>query len=289
MDKVLNGKPVAQAVFNRISAQTSATEIPRMALIKVGDDPASEYYTQNICRQASKHRLSAELIKLTADISENELSKLILKLNNMPDIHGIMLQKPLPLHISESNINVLINPLKDIDGIHPENLGRIFLSMDGFCPCTALSVLEIIKYYKIDTTSKHVVIIGRSPIVAKPLAGLLLQKDKLGNATVTVCHSYTRDIESVTAKADILVSAIGVPNFVKPQHMKEGAICIDVGINQVNINDEVSFVGDFDYNLCYSKALAITPVPGGVGSVTTSLLLANLVKAYLMQAAKKIY
>jgi methylenetetrahydrofolate dehydrogenase (NADP+)/methenyltetrahydrofolate cyclohydrolase len=290
MEKVLSGKPVAQAVYHRITELLEGTDKPCMAIIRIGEDPASDYYAKNIVKQCIKHGFTIELLQLADSITEIELSDQIHKLNDSIGIHGIIIQKPLPKHIKEDNIACLINPNKDIDGINPENIGKIFLGIDSFCPCTALSVLEIIKFYNIDTIGRHVVILGRSPVVAKPLAGLLLRKHRFGNATVTVCHSYTKDLETITRTADILIAAIGVPNFVKPEHMKDNTICIDVGINQVvDSNNNIAYIGDIDYNLSYDKALAITPVPGGVGSVTTALLLENLTNAYLAQVGKKIY
>jgi methylenetetrahydrofolate dehydrogenase (NADP+)/methenyltetrahydrofolate cyclohydrolase len=227
LDKILIGKPVAQAVYQNIASLIKDTASPRMAIIKIGDDPASEYYATNILKQCTKHGFDVFLNQLPSLSSEQVVISLIERLNHNNDIHGIIIQKPLPKHLNEDLINVSLNPSKDIDGIHPENLGKLFLALDGFCPCTALSVLEIIKYYNIETTGRHVVILGRSSVIAKPLAGILLHKGVYGNATVTICHSYTKNLKTITNSADILVAAIGVPGFVTADFIKENAICID--------------------------------------------------------------
>jgi methylenetetrahydrofolate dehydrogenase (NADP+) / methenyltetrahydrofolate cyclohydrolase len=288
MEKLLYGKPISKSLQNKILEDMPIDCIPTMALIMAGADPASDYYVQNIVRQAGKLGLKIVLHKQSDKISTTELVSIINRYNVDKLIHGIMIQKPLPHQISEKEINNCINPTKDIDGIHPINLGKLFLSEDALAPSTAAAVIELIKHYGIETNGKHVVIIGRSAVVAKPLAGFLLQKCSFGNATVTICHSFTNNLSSITSTADILIAAIGKPNFVKPEMIKENAICIDVGINMINDSDKGTvFVGDMDYHACLEKVSAITPVPGGIGSITTSVLLSNLVKAAVNQFRKK--
>lgn len=281
MDKILLGKPVAKAINEITKSQIEMHHLkPLMSLIQIGVDPASSYYIKSIIKQAEQLGCDVHLIQLEEKISTQELSAIIQKNNISPDVHGIMLQKPFPGHIDENVINNSISEFKDIDGISPVNIGKIYLEQPSFVPCTAAAVIELARYYNIEFSGKHVVVIGRSNVVGKPLVGLLLQKSSLGNATVTVCHSKTKDIEIITKTADIIIAAIGKPNFIKADMIKPDSICIDVGINQIkddNLKD--IYVGDIDYNQCFERSLAITPVPGGIGTVTTAILLNNLVKA----------
>ena len=201
----------------------------------------------------------------------------IKKCNEDNNIHGIMIQKPLPKHINESEITLTIDPQKDMDAFHPVNIGNMVLDQKSFIPSTPAAVLEMIKYYQIKTTGKHVVVLGRSNIIGKPIANLLLRKNETGNATVTICHSRTRNLHSITQQADILIAAIGQPLFVKKDMIHDNVIILDVGVNQVeDAEKNVRYVGDVDYDDCYEKAAMITPVPGGVGTVTTALLLKNV-------------
>jgi methylenetetrahydrofolate dehydrogenase (NADP+)/methenyltetrahydrofolate cyclohydrolase len=287
MEKVLSGKIVAQSIFDRISRINLYNTIPTMALLSVCPSPASDFYIRNINRQGAKLGFAVKEFNLNEYTSLEDFIELIKTLNADKAYHGILIQKPFPVHISEDAVNLAVSPTKDIDGIHPENLGRIFLNLEGLFPSTAIAVMEVIKYYNIQTHGKHVVIIGRSPIVAKPLAGFLLQKNNHGNATVTITHSQSDNLETISSTADIIISAIGKPEFVTATFIKKDAVCIDVGINQIYRNGKQSYVGDFDYNSCFDKALAITPVPGGVGSVTTAVLFENLVKATLRQLDDK--
>jgi methylenetetrahydrofolate dehydrogenase (NADP+)/methenyltetrahydrofolate cyclohydrolase len=280
MDKVLYGKSVSLGITDQIKELLKDLNIlPTMTIIKIGSDPASEYYFQNVIKQGTKLGLKINLVEYPLNLTKKELEQIINRLNNDYDVHGILLQKPLPDHINE-HVDNLINPIKDIDGTHPLNMGKIFLSQESFVPCTAAAVMALITHYKIKTAGKHVVILGRSPVVAKPLAGLLLLKSEQGNATVTICHSFTPDIGKLTRQADIVVSAIGKPNFVVKDMLRKGAICLDVGINLVK--DDLRgehYVGDFDFESCLPKCEAISPVPGGIGTITTSILLLNLAKA----------
>jgi len=281
MEKILSGKPVAKSILQDIESQLLNLHItPTLALVIAGNDPASAYYVKNIMHQGSKLGFQIIMTELPETVTEKDFVDYLIELNNNSRVNGIMIQKPLPKHINEDVINDTINPDKDVDGINPLNLGKLFMAQDCFIPGTAAAVIELLKYYEIETKGQHIVILGRSEIVAKPLAGLLLHKAEYGNATVTICHSYTKNLDEITKTADILISAIGKPRFVKSQMIKEQAICIDVGIN-LFLDEEKGdiYVGDFDYNDCFDKALAITPVPGGIGSITTSILLKNLLKA----------
>jgi methylenetetrahydrofolate dehydrogenase (NADP+)/methenyltetrahydrofolate cyclohydrolase len=288
MEKVLNGKPVTTALVANISELISTLPMPPvMALIRMGNDPASGFYVQNIIKQGTKLGCAIKLMELEQTVCTEQVLSLIAQCNENPAIHGIMVQKPLPRHIDSIAIDNAISPDKDIDGINPLSLGRLFLEQESFAPCTAEAVIETIRYYGIETCGKHIVILGRSAVVGKPLAGLLLNKSNVGNATVTVCHSKTADIASITAQADILVAAIGSPHFVTAEMIGTNCVCLDVGINAIADAEKGQiYVGDIDYKGCYDKALAITPVPGGIGSVTTAILIRNLVKAAEQQNSR---
>jgi methylenetetrahydrofolate dehydrogenase (NADP+)/methenyltetrahydrofolate cyclohydrolase len=285
MEKNLSGKPVANLI-NKASMKLIADfdVKPRMCLIQVGCDPASSYYVQSIISSGAKLGCICELISLDPEATEAELLACIDKANKNPDVHGIMIQKPLPRHINDNKINLAINPAKDLDSLHPVNLGKIMMDADGFLPCTPAAVFYTMQYYDINPQGKNLVIVGRSNVVGKPLANMLLWKKTNANATVTVCHSQTRDLHKITSQADILIAAIGKPRFIQREMIKENCILLDVGINEVVTEDGKSvYVGDIDFYSCADKALAITPVPGGIGRITTSVLYLNLVKACLEQ------
>ena len=283
MEQVLSGKALAQAVKSAVSKLISQYDLkPCMCLIQIEGDPASDYYVDSIVKNSAKLGCSVALSRLPADTEQSELMKLLDLANRDPEIDGIMIQKPLPRGFDEMDVNLGIAPGKDIDSISPLNLGKIMLETDGFLPCTPLAVYLLMRHYGIDPQGKNVVILGRSAVVGKPLANILLWKKEFANATITVCHSKTKDLEQITRQADILISAIGIAGFVKAEMIKDQAILIDVGINEsTNPDGKVIYVGDIDYQGCLEKASAITPVPGGIGTVTTSLLYLNLVKAAL--------
>lgn len=283
MEQILSGKLLAQAIKAAVSKLIGEYGLnPRMSLIQIAGDPASDYYVDSIVKNSARLGCSVALSRLAPDTSQAELMKLIAASNADPDIHGIMIQKPLPRGLNEMEVNLGIAPEKDIDSINPLNLGKIMLETDGFLPCTPLAVYLLLRYYGIDPQAGNVVILGRSAVVGKPLANILLWKKEYANATVTICHSKTKNLREITSRADILISAIGIAGFVKAEMIKEGAILIDVGINEItNPEGKVVYVGDVDYQNCLEKAGAITPVPGGIGTVTTSLLYLNLVKAAL--------
>ena len=283
MEKKLIGKPIA-SVINKINKDlVQEHELsPKMVLIQVGEDPASSYYVQSIIKTAAKLGCEAELLTLAADAGQEELLGTIYMANQNPDIHGIMVQKPLPKGFEEHIINEKIDPMKDIDALNPVNLGLMLMDNARFVPCTPAAVYYLMRYYGIDPAGKNLVILGRSNVVGKPLANMLLWKRAFANATVTVCHSRTKNIEEICQNADILISAIGIAHFVKEEMIKEKAIIIDVGINKIkDASGEDIFVGDVDFEACYDKALALTPVPGGIGRITTAVLYSHLVQSAL--------
>lgn len=288
MQKELKGKAIAVAINKVSKALIQDYDLaPAMRLIQVGEDPASSYYVQSIISTAARLGCTAELLSLPETTSQKDILSVIQAANEDSNVQGIMLEKPLPREMNDVQINMSIDPNKDIDALHPLNLGKILMQEDGFLPNTPAAVYYTLKYYDIDPMGKNVVILGRSNVVGKPLANMLLWKKPYANATVTVCHSRTRNLKEVCQNADILIAAIGKPNFITPDMIREGAVLIDVGINELIKPDGGStYVGDIDYDACYEKALAITPVPGGIGRITTSLLYLNLVKASLI--AKKV-
>ena len=255
--------------------------VPKLAAVLVGDDPASKIYVNSKKKTFIKMNCLSDVYHLDKNIKESELINKIIDLNNDDDIHGILLQCPLPKHLSEDKIISYINPDKDVDGLHPINLGLLMQGKPNFIPCTPLGCIEILKYYNIDVESKNIVIIGRSNLVGKPLFALLSQKFKIGNATVTLCHSKSRNIDFYTKNADIIIVAIGSPKFLKSNMVKKNAIIIDVGINRVNDNSDKGYhiVGDADFDNLNNKVSYITPVPGGVGPMTITMLLHNTINS----------
>lgn len=286
---ILSAKPLLKERYEQLAIEVQRmAQKPILAVIVLGDDPASRFYVQNVEKQGVKVGITVQVFRSPVETTQDELLQLIVQLNHDPGVNGIMLQKPLPSHIDEDQVVMTINPLKDVDGFHPINLGNIILEKDGLVPCTPAAVLEMMDYYQISPRGKHVVIIGRSSIVGKPLANLLLQKNKLGNATVTVCHSQTENLHQITLQADILIVAMGRAGFVTGDMVKQGAVVLDVGINEiVTDNGSTAYVGDVQYESCLETAGAITPVPGGVGSVTTYRLLKNTIKAKETQEKTK--
>ncbi len=281
MNKKLIAKPIIKEIYAQLKAELKRSiYLPNLAIILIGDDPAALFYAKNLEKKGAKIRMNVTTYKFADNIQQKDLLDEIELLNEDDTVNGIIVQKPLPGHLDESEIILKIDPNKDVDAFHPLNMGNLVLDGDGFIPSTAAAVLEILKFYDIEVSGKNVVILGRSLIVGKPLANLLLRKSKIGNATVTVCHSYTNNLPEITKRADILIAAIGKPLFVKSNMIKENAIIIDVGINQLqDANNKSKYVGDVDFDDCLEKALLITPVPGGVGSVTTAMLLKNVVYA----------
>jgi methylenetetrahydrofolate dehydrogenase (NADP+) / methenyltetrahydrofolate cyclohydrolase len=283
MDKILIAKPVIRQIYAKIKLELDDyDEAPVLKILITGNDPAAEYYVNNLKKKGTKVGIQVEVLNLEKDISSEVFLQIIQELNNDKNVHGIMIQKPFPANFAEDVVINSINPDKDVDGFHPLNMGKLLLDKADFIPSTAEAVLALLEFYGIETSGKKVTILGRSNIVGKPLANLLLRKNKTGNATVTVCHSRSEDLKSITTQADILIAAIGKAHFVKANMIKKGSILIDVGINQIHDPGAgLKYVGDIDFADCLEKCSAITPVPGGVGSVTTALLLNNVLKAFL--------
>ncbi len=265
----------------RLSAEFGRA--PGLAAILVGDNPASRAYVNAKHKDCQETGFYSIVKKLDQDISENELLKEIEELNNNDLIDGILVQLPIPRHIDENRIIEAIDPKKDVDGFHPVNVGNLVIGKDTFAPCTPYGVLELLKRYNIETKGRHVVVVGRSNIVGKPVANMLLQKKAGANAVVTVCHSAAPDLKKFTLSADILIAAIGVPEFITGDMVSEDAVVIDVGINRVDdssLPKGYRLTGDVDFNSVAPKCSFITPVPGGVGPMTRAMLLVNTFEAY---------
>ena len=249
----------------------------------VGDNPASGIYVKNKEKFFLKNGCHSRTFRFESNISQDELVAFIQKLNIDNQFHGILVQLPLPNHIDSQSIINHINPLKDVDGFHPENLGKLFLGNPRFIPCTPYGIIKLLDYYDIDTSGKHAVIVGRSNIVGKPMALLLSQPFQMGNATVTICHSRTTPLKDYTLKADILIAATGVSKLITADMINENVDIIDVGINRVEDDSKKGYhiCGDVDFKGCLNKAHSITPVPGGVGPMTIMMLLSNTIKSAL--------
>jgi len=280
---LLLGKVVSQNIKNKLKYDIQELAkyniVPNLAAILVGDDPASKIYVNTKHKTFKKMGCLSKVYTLDNNSSEGSIITLINDLNNDSKVHGILVQFPLPGHLNSNKIISCINPNKDVDGLHAANLGCLMQGEPNFIPCTPLGCIEIFKYYKIDVKSKNIVIIGRSNLVGKPLYSLLSQKFSIGNATVTLCHSSTVNISSFTKNADIIIVAVGKPNMLTANMVKNGSIIIDVGINRINDNSDKGYhiVGDVDFDNLINKVKFITPVPGGVGPMTITMLLYNTV------------
>lgn len=275
-NKTINGKDISKKIRSELEEEVAALiekgVKPGLAVILVGDDPASKTYVKSKQKSCREIGMESLLIELPSDTPEETLLAEITKLNENDAIHGILVQLPLPSHISEMKVIEKISPEKDVDGFHPINIGRMMTGQDTFLPCTPFGVMEMLKHTGIEPEGKHAVIIGRSNIVGKPMGQLLLRE----NATVTYCHSRTADMKSLTNQADILVAAVGKPKMITADYIKEGAVVIDVGINR---DENGKLCGDVDFDDVKEKAAFITPVPGGVGPMTITMLLYNTVKS----------
>ncbi len=276
MAQIIDGKALAQTIRGNLKSEVEELKKegikPKLAVIMVGEDKASKIYVKNKSKACEEVGIEYEEYLLKEETTMPELLSLIQELNNNDNVHGILLQAPLPKHLDSEAAFREISPDKDVDGFNPVNVGKLCLNQDCFVSCTPNGVVKMLEEYKIPTEGANTVIIGRSNIVGKPLVQCLLNK----NATVTVCHSKTKDIEKITQKADIVIAALGKPNFVKSDMVKEGSVIIDVGINRLN-NGQI--VGDIDFENIEKKASYITPVPGGVGPMTVAMLMSNVVKA----------
>ena len=289
MTEVIDGNAVAENVRDDLSACVDtlgeAGVVPGLATVLVGEDPASETYISMKQRDCEEMDLNGVHVELEADAPPGELYDTIEDLNADPEIHGYLVQDPVPDHIDYREVLHRIDPAKDVDGFHPENVGRLVAGNPRFKPCTPHGVQKLLAASEVDPKGKDVTIVGRSSIVGKPLANLLLQKTEGGNATVTVCHSRTENIDEKTRGADVVVAAAGVPEFVDSSMLSEGTVVIDVGVNRVEADTEKGYelVGDVEYQGAREKASVITPVPGGVGPMTRAMLLYNTVKAASQQ------
>ena len=286
---IIDGKKIAQDIRNELKSdieklKTSGKNIPGLVAILVGENPASEIYVKSKAKACEEIGMKAKTERYPADMKEGELLSLIDSYNKNREYHGILVQLPLPNQIDEDKVIEAVSPQKDVDGFHPISVGNLVIGKPAFRSCTPAGIQELLIRYNIETKGKHVVVLGRSYIVGKPIANILLQKKEFANSIVTVCHSAAPDVSYYTKQADILIAAIGSANFVKGNMVKEGVVVIDVGINRVedkSAKKGYRVVGDVDFNEVSKKASFITPVPGGVGPMTIAMLLKNTYEAYL--------
>lgn len=280
MAQRLEGKKVAESVYSQILLDVSLLSVvPKLTVVLVGNDPASETYVRTKAKKCQSLGLQSETLHFPADVSEETLIQQIQTLNADPTTHGVLVQLPLPQHLNKHRIFEMLDPLKDVDGLTATNAGLLALGRPRFVPCTPLGVMEMLKFYGIAVAGKRAVILGRSDIVGKPMAQLLLNE----NATITVCHSRSREVELICKEADILVAALGKPKWVGPSMVKPGAVVIDVGIHRIN----GSLCGDVNFETVENQCQAISPVPGGVGPMTIAMLMKNLVLAASLQVKTK--
>ena len=276
MAVIIDGKQLSKKIRENLKIECEELKVkginPKLAVIMVGNNSASKVYVKNKNKACEEVGVEFEEFLLEEETTQEELENLIEELNQNPKIHGILLQSPIPKHLDINIAFGKIAPEKDVDGFHPINIGNLALNKDTFVACTPYGIMKMFEEYNIDLNGKHVVIIGRSNIVGRPLIQCSLNK----NATVTICHSKTKNLEEHTKRADILIAAIGKPNFVTKEMVKEGTVVIDVGINRL---EDGKLVGDVDYNEVEKKASYITPVPGGVGPMTIAMLMNNVIKA----------
>ena len=282
---LLKGKAVSNSIWSSLEPRVKALKedgiVPKLAAILVGDDPASHVYVRNKAHAFEKLNCKSQTFKLKSDSDEADVLVLIERLNDDDDIHGILVQLPLPSHLDSKKILHRVYPNKDVDGFHPQNLGLLLEGNPNFIPCTPHGILEILKHYDIPVSGRHAVIVGRSNIVGKPMFAILVQKFDRGNATVTICHTETKDMIAHTKRADILIAAAGSPNMITGEMIKEGVDIIDVGINRVDDDSEKGYklLGDVNTQSVIGIAHSVTPVPGGVGPMTITMLLYNTVIA----------
>jgi 5,10-methylene-tetrahydrofolate dehydrogenase/Methenyl tetrahydrofolate cyclohydrolase len=283
---IIDGSTIAGTIRQEIAVELAALKerhglIPGLATILVGEDPASQSYVTAKNTTARALGIHSEQITLPATVSEKELLQIVGQCNLDPAIHGILVQLPLPGHIDEAKVLFAIDPAKDVDGFHPVNVGKMMLGQRCFLPCTPNGILELLQRTGIETSGAEVVVVGRSNIVGKPIANLMAQKRPGGNATVTVCHTRTRDMTAHTRRADILIVATGVARMIKADQVKEGAVIIDVGVNRIGrtVTGKAILAGDVDFDDVFGKASAVTPVPGGVGPMTITMLMQNTLQA----------
>lgn len=286
---LIDGQKVSNDIKDELKVKidelvTQGKKVPGLVTILIGTDPASKFYVNSKNKACAKIGMHSKIEEYDSSFTEKELLDLVDKYNNDPDYHGILVQLPLPKHIDENKVIEAISPEKDVDGFHPISVGNLVIGKETFYPCTPYGIVELLKRYEIDTKGKHVVVVGRSNIVGKPIANIMLQKKEGANSVVTICHSAAKDLSQFTKQADILIAAIGRANFITADMVKDGVVVIDVGINRVD--DETTekgyrIVGDVDFDAVKEKASYITPVPKGVGPMTIAMLLRNTYEAYI--------
>ncbi|HKK79364.1 MAG TPA: bifunctional 5,10-methylenetetrahydrofolate dehydrogenase/5,10-methenyltetrahydrofolate cyclohydrolase [Phaeodactylibacter sp.] len=285
--QLLDGRQLAKTIRAELAEEVqkmtaAGKRPPHLVAVLVGDDPASQVYVRNKVRSCEKVGFRSTLIRKSSDVSESELLKIVRQLNEDAEVDGFIVQLPLPDHIDDEKVTLAIDPSKDVDGFHPTNFGRMAQSLPCYLPATPAGILEMMRRYEIETEGKEVVVLGRSNIVGTPISILLSRKAYPGNATVTLCHSRTKDLDAHLRRADIVVAAIGIPEFVKADMVKDGVVVIDVGINRVDAPEREKgyrLCGDVDFEGLKEKASMMTPVPGGVGQLTVVSLLMNTLKA----------
>ena len=291
--KLIDGKAVAEELKNAMKQDVleykkSSGRVPHLAAILVGSNPASKAYVGNKVKSCEQVGFNSTLVKLDEDVSEEKLLREIQKLNEDPDIDGFIVQLPLPKHIDEVKVTLSIDYKKDVDGFHPVNFGRMAQGLPCYLPATPYGITLLLDRYNIETAGKHVVVVGRSNIVGTPMSILLSRKSKVGDATVTLTHSRTKNLQRILLQADIIIAAIGIPGFIKEDMVRQGAVVIDVGINRVEddrLEKGSRLVGDVDFDTVKEKCSFITPIPGGVGPMTVMGLMMNTFKS----ATKEIY
>ena len=278
--KILSGIEASHALYDslheRIASLKDKGITPGLAAILVGEDPASQIYVRNKTKRFDSLGLKSELHRLEKTVSQDELLDLIAKINTDDSFHGILVQLPLPNHIDSDKVIHAIHPTKDVDGFHPENAGLLSIGRPRFIPCTPKGIMFMLKHFEVDLNGKHVVVVGRSNIVGRPVSVLSSLKS-LGNATVTICHSGTSDLKYFTQQADVVVAAMGSPEFLDASFIKEGACLVDVGINRIERNGKSCIVGDVNQSSVTGKASSLTPVPKGVGPMTIAMLVENTI------------
>lgn len=285
---IIDGNKTASEIRGELkhkidSLKAEGKKVPGLVTILVGENPASQVYVRSKIKDCQEIGMRTKAENLSAEISEQDLVSLVKNYNEDPDYHGILVQLPLPKHINENKIIETISPKKDVDGFSPTSIGNLVIGKETFASCTPAGIQELLIRYNIETRGKHVVVLGRSNIVGKPIANIMLQKKEHANAVVTICHSAAKNLKEYTIQADILIAAIGSPEFVKVDMVKEGAVVIDVGINRVEDSSKPKgyrLTGDVDFKNVSAKCSFITPVPGGVGPMTRAMLLQNTYKAY---------
>ncbi|MBI5558883.1 MAG: bifunctional methylenetetrahydrofolate dehydrogenase/methenyltetrahydrofolate cyclohydrolase FolD [Deltaproteobacteria bacterium] len=292
--KIISGTETAKAIREELKKEIAELKekhnvVPGLVTILVGEDPASQSYVSAKNKTAHALGIHSEQVTLAADTSEQELLGLIDKYNRDNKINGILVQLPLPKHIDEAKVLYAIDPEKDVDGFHPVNVGKMVLGEQCYLPCTPHGILELLTRSGVNTSGAEVVVIGRSNIVGKPISNLMLQKRAGGNATVTICHTRTKDMAAHTKRADIIIAAVGVPKMVTADMVKDGVVIIDVGVNRIGktADGKAILAGDVDYDAVKEKASAITPVPGGVGPMTITMLMKNTLQAARQAAGLK--